>query len=158
MLADISNQTGDPVFDDALNTALRLGLEQTPYLNVLATDKVRGTLTLLKLPVTKVTPEIARQVCLKTNSKMVIASSVEDAGNGFGIELNAIDCQSGTAVARGHPGTNRTHASLPPSTPGCRSDAMLQGRLKSLRLPRRAADRMLVGPSALHRSFRCQRV
>ena len=100
MLADISNQTGDPVFDDALNTALRLGLEQTPYLNVLATDKVRGTLALLKLSATNVTPEIARQVCLRTNSKMVVASSIEDAGNRFGIELNAIDCQSGTAVAR----------------------------------------------------------
>ncbi len=100
VLADISNQTGDPVFDDSLNTALRLGLEQTPYLNVLATDKVRGTLTLLKLSVTKVTPEIARQVCLKTNSKMAVTSSIEDAGNRFGIELNAIHCQSGTAVAR----------------------------------------------------------
>jgi eukaryotic-like serine/threonine-protein kinase len=100
VLADISNETGDPVFDDALNTALRLGLEQTPYLNVLATDKVRGTLPLLKISATNVTPEIARQVCLRTNSKMVIASSVEDAGNGFGIDLNAIDCHSGTAVAR----------------------------------------------------------
>ena len=100
VLADISNQTGEPLFGDALNTALRLGLEQTPYLSVLAGDKVRGTLLLLKLSATNVTPEIARHVCLRTNSTMVIASSIEDAGNGFGIELNAIDCQSGTAVAR----------------------------------------------------------
>ena len=72
------------MFDDALNTALRLALEQTPYLNVLATDKVRGTLPLLKLTATNVTPEIARQVCLRTNSKMVIASSIDHAGNRFG--------------------------------------------------------------------------
>ena len=101
VLAEINNQTGDPVFDDALNAALRYGMEQTPYLNVLAIDKVFGTLALLKLPpTTKVTPDIARQVCLRTNSKMVITSSIADAGNGFRIELNAIDCESGSAVAQ----------------------------------------------------------
>jgi serine/threonine protein kinase/DNA-binding winged helix-turn-helix (wHTH) protein/Tfp pilus assembly protein PilF len=101
VLADISNQTGDPMFDDALNSALRYGLEQTPYLNVLAVDKVLGTLALFKLPpTTKVTPDIARQICLRTNSKMVIVNSIADAGNRFQIELNAINCDSGRAVAR----------------------------------------------------------
>jgi tetratricopeptide (TPR) repeat protein len=97
----VSNQTGDPVFDDALNLALRFGLEQTPYLNVLADDKVRGTLSTLKVSQdAKVTPEIARDVCLRTNSKMVVASSIADAGNGLRIELQGIDCQSGVTVAR----------------------------------------------------------
>jgi len=66
----VSNQTGDPVFDDALNLALRVGLEQTPYLNILADNKVRGTLrTLNRSEDAKLTPEIAREVCLRTNSK-----------------------------------------------------------------------------------------
>jgi tetratricopeptide (TPR) repeat protein len=101
VIADVNNQTGDPVFDDALKTALFLSLEQTPYLNVLATDKVSATLRLLNLPGdAKVTPEIARQVCLRTNSKMMITSSIADAGNRFRIELNAIACQSGNTIAR----------------------------------------------------------
>ena len=101
VLADIHNQTSDPVFDDALNTALRYGLEQTPYLNILGVDKVLGTLALLKLaPTTKVTPEVARQVCLRTNSKFVIADSIADVGNRYRMELEAIDCQSGKDAAR----------------------------------------------------------
>ncbi len=101
VLADITNHTGDPMFDDALNAALRYGLEQTPYLNVLAVPKVFGALALLKLPpTTKVTPDIARQICLRTNSKMVIVNSIADAGNRFQIELNAINCESGRALAR----------------------------------------------------------
>jgi eukaryotic-like serine/threonine-protein kinase len=101
VIADVNNQTGDSVFDDALNTALRVGLEQTPYLNVLARDKVSGALRLLNLPEdVKVTPEVARQVCLRTNSKMMITSSIADAGNGFRIELNAIACQSGNTIAQ----------------------------------------------------------
>ena len=96
VLADVKNTTSDPAFDDALGTALRYATEQTPYLNTLGIDKVFGTLTELNLPpTTKLTPEIARQVCLRTNSKLVIASSIADAGIGYGIELRAIDCQSG---------------------------------------------------------------
>jgi eukaryotic-like serine/threonine-protein kinase len=97
----VTNRTGDPVFDDALYTALRVGLEQTPYLNVLADDKVRGALRSLNLPPgAKLTPEIARQICLSTNSRMVVASSIADAGNGFRIEIAGIDCQSGATVTR----------------------------------------------------------
>lgn len=100
VLGDINNRTSDPVFDDALNTALRYGMEQTPYLNALGIDKVFGILAQLNLPpTTKLTPEVARQVCLRTNSKLVIAASIADAGNGFRIGLDAADCQSGRIVA-----------------------------------------------------------
>jgi eukaryotic-like serine/threonine-protein kinase len=100
VLADVKNETSDPVFDDALNTALRYGMEQTPYLNILGIDKVFGILAQLNPPpTTKLTPEVARQVCLRTNSKLVIAASIADAGNGFRIGLDAADCQSGRIVA-----------------------------------------------------------
>ncbi len=101
VIADVTNETGDRVFDDALRRALFISLEQTPYLNVLVPDKVSATLRLLNLPGdAKVTPELARQVCLRTNSKMMITSSIADAGNGFRIELKAIACQSGNTIAR----------------------------------------------------------
>jgi DNA-binding winged helix-turn-helix (wHTH) protein len=101
VIADPDNLTADPVFDDALRMALFIGLEQTPYLNVLATDKVSGALKLLNLPSdAKVTPEIARQVCLRTNSRLIITSSIADAGNHFRIELNALTCKDGDVVAR----------------------------------------------------------
>jgi DNA-binding winged helix-turn-helix (wHTH) protein/tetratricopeptide (TPR) repeat protein len=100
VLADVKNETSDPVFDDALDTALRYAMEQTPYLNILGIDKVLGTLAQLNLPPTsKLTPEVARQVCLRTNSKLMIAASITDAGNGFRIGLDAEDCQSGRIVA-----------------------------------------------------------
>lgn len=100
VLADISNQTSDSIFGDALNTALRVEFEQTPYFNLLATDKVRGTMKLLGYPDDqKVTPQNAREVCLRTNSAAVIASSIADAGNHFQIELSGIECRSGKTFA-----------------------------------------------------------
>ena len=101
VLADVKNETSDPVFDDALDTALRYEMEQTPYLNVLGVDKVLGTLTQLKLPpTTRLTPELARQVCLRTNSKMVISQSIGDAGNGYRLQMRALDCGSGAILAK----------------------------------------------------------
>jgi DNA-binding winged helix-turn-helix (wHTH) protein/tetratricopeptide (TPR) repeat protein/tRNA A-37 threonylcarbamoyl transferase component Bud32 len=100
VLADVDNRTGDPVFDDALNNASRYEMEQTPYLNLLGLDKAYATMGQLKLaPTTRITPEIARQICGKTNSKMVISDSIADAGNRYHLEMKALDCGSGATLA-----------------------------------------------------------
>jgi DNA-binding winged helix-turn-helix (wHTH) protein len=100
VLADISNQTSDPVFDDALNTALRVEFEQTPFLNILASDKVRGAMKVLHFADdARVTPEAAGDVCRRTHSRALIASSIADAGNRFRLELQATDCQTGKVIA-----------------------------------------------------------
>jgi eukaryotic-like serine/threonine-protein kinase len=101
VLADLKNDTSDPVFDDALDTALRYEMEQTPYLNILGIDKVLGTLAELKLPpATKLTPDVARQICAKTNSKLVISQSIGDAGNGYHLQMQVLDCRSGATLAK----------------------------------------------------------
>ena len=101
VLADADNQTGDAVFDDALNIALRYEMQQTPYLNILGIDKAYATLAQLKLPsTTKITPDVARQICGKTNSKMVISQSIADAGNGYHLEMRALDCGSGATLGK----------------------------------------------------------
>ena len=100
VLADVDNRTSDPVFDDALNIALRYEMEQTPYLNLLGLDKAYATMGQLKLaPATRITPEIARQICRMTNSKMVISDSIADAGNRYRLEMRALDCGSGATFA-----------------------------------------------------------
>jgi eukaryotic-like serine/threonine-protein kinase len=101
VLADADNQTGDAVFDDALNIALRYEMQQTPYLNILGIDKAYATLAQLKVPsTTKIAPDVARQICGKTNSKMVISQSIADAGNGYHLEMRALDCGSGATLGK----------------------------------------------------------
>jgi len=101
VLADVKNETGEPVFDDALDIALRTAMSQTPYLNILGIDKVSGALAQLNLPpATKLTPDVARQICGKTSSKMVISQSIGDAGNGYFLEVRALDCGSGATLAK----------------------------------------------------------
>ena len=101
VLAGVKNETSDPVFDEALDAALRYEMEQAPYLNILGIDKVSGTLAQLNLPpTTKLTPDIARQICGKTNSKLVISQSISDAGNAYHLQIRALDCGSGATLAK----------------------------------------------------------
>jgi serine/threonine protein kinase/Flp pilus assembly protein TadD len=97
----IHNKTHDPAFDDALYVPLGIALEQTPYFTVLPLTKAVAAVSAIHLsgdPM-KLSPQTARQVCVQTNSRLVIAGSVVEAGNGFGIELQAIECQSGKTIA-----------------------------------------------------------
>ena len=83
-----------------LKSALRYGLEQTPYLNLLGSDKIFGALSQLKLPpTTKLTPDIARQVCLRSNSKLVIAGFIADAGVHYRLRDQVVHAL-GVAAAR----------------------------------------------------------
>jgi Flp pilus assembly protein TadD len=105
VLTDPDNRTGDPVFEDALTTALRYEMQQTPYLNLLGLDKTYATIRQLGLPpITKITSDLARQICSKTSSKMVISDSIADIGNGYRLEIRALDCGSGATLAE--EGTN----------------------------------------------------
>jgi serine/threonine protein kinase len=100
VLADFANSTGDPVFDDALKTALTTGLQQSPFLNLLSLDKANRALKLLNHPQNeRLTSELAREVCLRTNSKALVAGSIGDAGNHYRIGLESVDCQTRNVLA-----------------------------------------------------------
>jgi serine/threonine protein kinase len=95
-----TNRTHDPVFNDALYPALSLDIEQSPNIHVLAEDKFVAALQELHIanPWDR-SHETARKVCLHTGSKLEIASSIEEEGNGFQIELDGIRCDSNKVVA-----------------------------------------------------------
>src|ERR1700731_701462 len=100
VLADFANSTGDPVFDDTLKTALSVALNQSPFLNVLPDNKVAATLKLMTRPAdTKLTPDVARELCQRTGSKAYIAGSIASLGNEYVLGLKAMNCQSGDPLA-----------------------------------------------------------
>ena len=101
VLADFSNTTGDPVFDDTLKTALTVSLRQSPFLNVLSDNKVAATLRLMARPAgTPLTPDVARELCQRAESKAYIAGSIASLGNQYVLGLQAADCQSGEPLAQ----------------------------------------------------------
>ncbi|MBB5058087.1 serine/threonine protein kinase [Granulicella aggregans] len=95
-----ANETRDPVFDDALYSTLYFGLQQTPYVHVMQTVKLQEAMAEMHIANdAKITPEIGRQVCVRTNSRMVIEASIANEGNNFRIEMKGLDCKSGAILA-----------------------------------------------------------
>jgi len=94
--ADFANSTGDAVFDDTLKTALNLSLRQSPFLNMLSDSAVEKTLQEMTRPAsTKLTPEVAREVCQRAQSKAYIVGSIATLGSEYVLGLKAVNCQSG---------------------------------------------------------------
>ncbi|MBI3475367.1 MAG: protein kinase [Acidobacteria bacterium] len=101
VLADFANSTGDAVFDDTLKTALNVSLRQSPFLNVLPDSSIKTTLQqMTRSPDTKLTPDVARELCLRVGSKAYLAGSVKALGSTYVLELKAINCQNGDILAQ----------------------------------------------------------
>src|ERR1019366_2695509 len=101
VLADFANSTGDPVFDDTLKTALSVSLRQSPFLNVLSDGEVAKTLQEMTRPAnTKLTPAVARELCLRAGGKAYLAGSIGSLGSEYVLGLKAVNCQSGDALAQ----------------------------------------------------------
>ncbi len=101
VLADFANTTGDPVFDDTLKTALSVSLNQSPFLNVLSDDKVAATLKLMSRQAdTKLTADMAREICQRANSRAYIAGSIATLGSEYVLGLKVVSCQSGDTLAQ----------------------------------------------------------
>jgi eukaryotic-like serine/threonine-protein kinase len=100
VVADFSNSTGDVVFDDTLETALIVSLRQSPFLNVLSHGEIARTLRLMTLsPDTKLTPDIARELCQRARSKAYVAGAIGSLANKYVLELKAVNCDNGTTLA-----------------------------------------------------------
>jgi eukaryotic-like serine/threonine-protein kinase len=101
VLADFDNKTGDAVFDDTLKTALNVSLNQSPFLNVLSDSNVAKTLKLMTKPRdTKLTPDLARELCQRAGSKAYIAGSIATLGSQYVLGLKVVNCQSGDVLAQ----------------------------------------------------------
>ncbi|MFY9531925.1 MAG: protein kinase [Candidatus Acidiferrales bacterium] len=99
VLSDFANTTGDSVFDETLKQALAIQLEQSPYLNVLSDQKISATLKLMnRAPNERVTQEVAREICLRTSSKALLAGSLASLGSHYIVQLKALNCQTGDSL------------------------------------------------------------
>jgi eukaryotic-like serine/threonine-protein kinase len=101
VLADFSNMVGDEVFDDTLKESLRVSLSQSQFLNILSEAKVHQALRqMTRSPDERLTHALAREVCLRAESKAYLAGSIVRVGGQYVIRLEAQNCASGDVLAR----------------------------------------------------------
>ncbi|HXG68667.1 MAG TPA: tetratricopeptide repeat protein, partial [Blastocatellia bacterium] len=101
LLADFVNTTGDAVFDGTLKHGLAVQLEQSPYLNIFPEERARETLRLMeRSPDEKITREVGREICQRRGIKALLVGTIVSLGRNYVITLEAINSQSGEAIAR----------------------------------------------------------
>ena len=100
LLARFDNRSGIAVLDGALDPVLRTALEESPFVNVLSGFRAAATLRELGQPSdAAMSPEMARAVCRRNRCRAYITASISRGETGFLIDLDAVDCLGGEALA-----------------------------------------------------------
>jgi eukaryotic-like serine/threonine-protein kinase len=100
VLADFTNTTGDAVFDDTLRQGLSVQLEQSPFLRLVSDEQIQQTLQMMgQKPDTKLTPDVARELCQRTSSAAVLDGSIAGLGSQYVLGVKAVSCRTGEMLA-----------------------------------------------------------
>ena len=100
VLAEFTNTTGDPVFDDTLRQGLAVQLQQSPFLSLISDERIRRTLPLMNQPAdARLTPDLAQGVCVRTGSAAVLEGSIAALGSQYVLGLRAKNCATGDILA-----------------------------------------------------------
>ncbi len=101
VLTEFVNTTGEDVFDGALNQALAVKLDESPFLNVVPDAHIRKTLELMQRPAdTRITQTVGREVCQRQGVRAMMTGEISSLGGDYVVNLNAVDCESGDVLAR----------------------------------------------------------
>lgn len=100
VLGDFTNSTGKTIFDDSLREALSVSLAQSPYVDVVSSEKVSEALRGLGRPSDqRVTRELMAGICGATKAKAFLAGGIAAAEGKYKISLEALSCPSGSPIA-----------------------------------------------------------
>jgi len=100
LLADFTNTTGDPIFDQTLRPLLAAKLEQSPYLKILPEKDVASALKQMNLPRSeRLTQTTTRAVCLRSTSKAYIIGTISGIAAPYHVALKAVNCQTEETLA-----------------------------------------------------------
>jgi tetratricopeptide (TPR) repeat protein/predicted Ser/Thr protein kinase len=100
VLAEFTNTTGDPVFDDTLRQGLAVQLQQSPFLSLISDERIRRTLPLMNQPAdARLTRDLAHGVCARTGSAAVLEGSIAALGSQYVLGLRATLCSTGDILA-----------------------------------------------------------
>jgi len=100
VVGDLNNQTGESILNDSLQTAFRIGLEQSRYVNVLSDLKVRDTLALMQRDPekTRIDRAVGSEVAVRNGARALILPTVAEIGGHVRVTVEVIDPSNQTTV------------------------------------------------------------
>jgi tetratricopeptide (TPR) repeat protein len=101
VLGEFENKTGDPIFDGILRHGLAVQLEQSPFLALVSDQQVQQVLRFMdRPPETRLTTEVAQEICERTGGTAVLEGSISSLGNRYVLWLRARNCHTGDILGQ----------------------------------------------------------
>ncbi|MEO5625715.1 MAG: putative peptide modification system cyclase [Dokdonella sp.] len=100
VVGDLKNLTGEKAFDDSLQTAFRIGLEQSRYVNVVPELQVRDALKRMERDpsTTKVDRGIGSEIAERQGARALILPTIAEFGGHIRITAEVVDPRTQTSV------------------------------------------------------------
>jgi tetratricopeptide (TPR) repeat protein len=99
LVADFTNHTGDPIFDDTLEPMFNVALEGAPFINAYNRGDARKIAAKLPNHTDKLDEQSARLVAVRQGIGTVITGSLGRRGDGYKLSVEALDGQTGNTIA-----------------------------------------------------------
>ncbi|HTQ62484.1 MAG TPA: protein kinase [Candidatus Solibacter sp.] len=99
LITDFDNQTGEPLFDRSLQTALTVSLEQSSHANVVPRARIAEALRRMgKSRNEKITEDLGREISQREAIRAILSCSITSVGKKYALTARLIDPQTGMAV------------------------------------------------------------
>jgi tetratricopeptide (TPR) repeat protein len=100
LVADFTNQTGDPIFDDTLEPMFNVALEGASFINAFSRGEARKLAGQLPHPTNKLDEQPARLVAVSQGIGAVITGELSRRGDKYSLSATALDAVSGNVIAK----------------------------------------------------------
>ena len=100
LVADFTNHTGDPVFDDTLEPMFNVALEGASFINAFNRGNARKLAAQLPHPSEKFDEQPARLVAVSQGVSAVITGELSRRGDKYSLSATALDAQTGNVIAK----------------------------------------------------------
>jgi serine/threonine protein kinase/Tfp pilus assembly protein PilF len=102
LVADFTNSTGDPIFDDTLEPMFNVALEGASFINAYNRGSARRLAAKLPNSTGKLNEQTARLVAVNQGVSAIVTGSLTNRGSGYELSVQAIDTVSGKTIASTH--------------------------------------------------------
>lgn len=100
LVADFTNHTGDPIFDDTLEPMFNVALEGASFVNAFNRGTAHKLATQLPHPSEKLDEQPARLVAVSQGINAVITGELSRRGEKYAVSATALDASTGNVIVR----------------------------------------------------------
>jgi len=99
LVADFTNHTGDPIFDDTLEPMFNVALEGATFINAFSRGSARKLAQKLAHPTDKLDEQAGRLIAVSQGLGAVVTGSLSRRGDGYKLSVEALDARTGNSIA-----------------------------------------------------------